>query len=163
MRMVDLILKKRDGEIHTREELQFMIDGYVDGTIGDEQISAWLMAVYFRGMTEAETADLTDIMQHSGDVLTYTDMEDIIVDKHSTGGVGDKTTLVVAPLVISEPMFQYRTLYPRPLPLQPAPASLCEPWRHTSRIHYPPMYGHYHNPPEKNNRLHRHRLSFLLP
>ena len=99
MRMVDLILKKRDGEIHTREELQFMIDGYVDGTIGDEQISAWLMAVYFRGMTEAETADLTDIMQHSGDVLTYTDMEDIIVDKHSTGGVGDKTTLVVAPLV----------------------------------------------------------------
>ena len=99
MRIVDLIIKKREGGEHSREELQFIIDGYLAGTIGEEQISAWLMAVYFRGMSEAETATFTDIMQHSGDVLTYEDVSDIIVDKHSTGGVGDKTTLVVAPLV----------------------------------------------------------------
>lgn len=101
MRMVDLILKKRDGGEHSRAELQFIIDGYLDGSIGEEQISAWLMAVYFRGMTEAETAALTDIMQHSGDVITYDDVSDLIIDKHSTGGVGDKTTLVVAPLAAS--------------------------------------------------------------
>ena len=99
MRIVDLIIKKREGGEHSREELQFIIDGYLDGAVGEEQISAWLMAVYFRGMSDQETAALTDIMQHSGDVLTYADVSDIIVDKHSTGGVGDKTTLVVAPLV----------------------------------------------------------------
>ena len=99
MRIVDLIIKKREGGEHSREELQFIIDGYLDGSVGEEQISAWLMAVYFRGMSDQETAALTDIMQHSGDVLTYADISDIIVDKHSTGGVGDKTTLVVAPLV----------------------------------------------------------------
>lgn len=99
MRIVDLIIKKREGGEHSREELQFIIDGYLDGSVGEEQISAWLMAVYFRGMSDQETAALTDIMQHSGDVLTYADVSDIIVDKHSTGGVGDKTTLVVAPLV----------------------------------------------------------------
>ena len=101
MRIVDLIIKKREGGAHSREELQYIIDGYLNGSIGEEQISAWLMAVYFRGMTEAETAMLTDIMQHSGDVLSYDDVRDIIVDKHSTGGVGDKTTLVVGPLVAS--------------------------------------------------------------
>ena len=99
MHIVDLIIKKREGGEHSREELQFIIDGYLDGSVGEEQISAWLMAVYFRGMSDQETAALTDIMQHSGDVLTYADVSDIIVDKHSTGGVGDKTTLVVAPLV----------------------------------------------------------------
>ena len=99
MHIVDLIIKKREGGEHSREELQFIIDGYLDGAVGEEQISAWLMAVYFRGMSDQETAALTDIMQHSGDVLTYADVSDIIVDKHSTGGVGDKTTLVVAPLV----------------------------------------------------------------
>ena len=99
MRIVDLIIKKREGGEHSREELQFIIDGYLDGSVGEEQISAWLMAVYFCGMSDQETAALTDIMQHSGDVLTYADISDIIVDKHSTGGVGDKTTLVVAPLV----------------------------------------------------------------
>ncbi|MBQ2836637.1 MAG: thymidine phosphorylase, partial [Peptococcaceae bacterium] len=99
MRIVDLIIKKREGGEHSREELQFIIDGYLDGSVGEEQISAWLMAVYFRGMSDQETAALTDIMQHSGAVLTYADVSDIIVDKHSTGGVGDKTTLVVAPLV----------------------------------------------------------------
>ena len=99
MRMVDLILKKRSGNEHTREELSFIIDGYLDGSIGEEQISAWLMAVYFCGMSEQETANLTDIMQHSGDVLSYEDIPHVIVDKHSTGGVGDKTTLVVGPLV----------------------------------------------------------------
>ena len=101
MRIVDLIIKKREGGAHSREELQYIIDGYLQGSIGEEQISAWLMAVYFRGMTDEETALLTDIMQHSGDVLQYDDVSEIIVDKHSTGGVGDKTTLVLAPLVAS--------------------------------------------------------------
>ena len=101
MRIVDLIIKKREGGAHSREELQYIIDGYLQGSIGEEQISAWLMAVYFRGMTDEETAILTDIMQHSGDVLQYDDVSEIIVDKHSTGGVGDKTTLVLAPLVAS--------------------------------------------------------------
>lgn len=101
MRIVDLIIKKREGGEHSRDELKFIIDGVVNGTIGEEQVSAWLMAVYFRGMTEEETANLTDIMQHSGDVLSYESISNIIVDKHSTGGVGDKTTLVVAPLVAS--------------------------------------------------------------
>lgn len=99
MRIVDLIIKKREGGEHSREELQFIIDGVVNGTIGEEQVSAWLMAVYFQGMTEKETAILTDCMLHSGEVLTYDTISDRIVDKHSTGGVGDKTTLVVAPLV----------------------------------------------------------------
>ncbi len=101
MRIVDLIVKKRDGGEHSRDELQYIIDGYLNGTIGEEQISAWLMAVYFRGMTEDETATLTNIMEHSGDVLTYEGVNDSIVDKHSTGGVGDKTTFVVAPLAAS--------------------------------------------------------------
>ena len=99
MRAVDLITKKRNGGVHTKEELIFMIDGYLNGSIGEEQISAWLMAIYFRGMNKEETAWLTDIMEHSGDVLQYEEIDGIIVDKHSTGGVGDKTTLVVAPIV----------------------------------------------------------------
>lgn len=99
MRMVDLILKKRAGGEHGREEILFIIDNYVKGEIPDYQMSAWMMAVCFKGMTDAETAMLTDAMANSGDVAKLSDLPGVKVDKHSTGGVGDTTTLVVAPLV----------------------------------------------------------------
>lgn len=99
MRAYDIIARKRDGFSHSKEELAFLIDGYVQGKIGDEQMAAWLMAVYFQGMNNEETALLTHLMEHSGDTLNLSAIRGIVVDKHSTGGVGDKTTLVVAPLV----------------------------------------------------------------
>lgn len=101
LRMVDLIEKKRDGGTHTREELAFIINGYVRDEIPDYQVSAWCMAVYFRGMTPEETAALTDLMAHSGDTLDLHDVAPFIVDKHSSGGVGDKTSLAVGPIVAS--------------------------------------------------------------
>lgn len=101
MRACDIIARKRDGFAHSRAELEFLIQGYVQGRIGDEQMAAWLMAVYFQGMTEEETVWLTDLMEHSGDVLDFSGIDGIVVDKHSTGGVGDKTTLIVAPVVAS--------------------------------------------------------------
>lgn len=99
MRMFDIIMAKKSGREHTRAELQFMIDGYVAGTIPDYQMSAWMMAVCMKGMTDAETATLTDIMAHTGDMVDLSPIAGIKVDKHSTGGVGDKTTLVIAPIV----------------------------------------------------------------
>ncbi|PPK81041.1 pyrimidine-nucleoside phosphorylase [Lacrimispora xylanisolvens] len=101
MRMYDLIAKKRNGETLTEEEIRSMIDGYVLGEIPDYQMSAMLMAIYFKGMSDTETAILTDAVAHSGDMVDLTPIQGIKVDKHSTGGVGDKTTLVVAPIVAS--------------------------------------------------------------
>lgn len=98
MRTCDMIAKKRDGFAHSRPELEFLIKGYTAGTISDEQMAAWLMAVYFQGMSEEETVILTDLMEHSGDTIDFSSIDGIVVDKHSTGGVGDKTTLIVAPL-----------------------------------------------------------------
>lgn len=99
MRAVDIIIKKRDGKELTREEIEFFIDGFTRGQIPDYQASAWAMAVMLRGMTERETTDLTMAMAHSGETLDLTGIVPIAVDKHSTGGVGDKTTLVVEPVV----------------------------------------------------------------
>ncbi|MBR2013747.1 MAG: pyrimidine-nucleoside phosphorylase [Clostridia bacterium] len=100
MRAVDLIEKKKQGNAHTAEELRFLIDGFTKGEIPDYQMSAWAMAVCFNGMTAEETALLTQFMAESGDQVDLSALENT-VDKHSTGGVGDKTTLIVAPLVAS--------------------------------------------------------------
>ncbi len=101
MRMYDLIIKKRDGGINTPEEIRFIVDGYTKGEIPDYQMSAWLMAVYYKGMTKEETVELTQAMADSGDRLDLSAIEGIKVDKHSTGGVGDKTTFIVAPILAS--------------------------------------------------------------
>ena len=101
MRTVDIIQKKRDGGTLTEEEIRFLIEGYVNGSIPDYQMSAWAMAVWFRGMDDQETAILTDAMTKSGDLVDLSCFGDLSVDKHSTGGVGDKTTLIVAPIVAS--------------------------------------------------------------
>jgi pyrimidine-nucleoside phosphorylase len=102
MRAVDIIVKKRDGNELTAEEIQFFIQNYTRGDIPDYQASAWCMAVLLRGMTHREAADLTLVMAHSGDTLDLHPIAPFVVDKHSTGGVGDKTTIVVAPLVASQ-------------------------------------------------------------
>lgn len=101
MRMYDLIAKKRNGYELTDEEIKFMIDGYLENRIPDYQISAMLMAIYFKGMNDREISTLTNIIAHSGDMVDLSSIDGIKVDKHSTGGVGDKTTLIVAPIVAS--------------------------------------------------------------
>lgn len=101
MRMVDLIEKKRDGHELSTEEINFIIAGYTKDEIPDYQMSAFAMAVFFKDMTQRERADLTMAMVHSGDTIDLSAIEGIKVDKHSTGGVGDTTTLVLAPLVAS--------------------------------------------------------------
>ncbi len=99
MRMYDVILKKRGGGALTKEEIAFFVDGYVDGSIPDYQAAALCMAIYFRGMNDEEIVALTDCMARSGDTVDLSAFGELTVDKHSTGGVGDKTTLIVAPIV----------------------------------------------------------------
>jgi pyrimidine-nucleoside phosphorylase len=99
MRAVDLIRKKRDSGEHTREEIEFLISGYTRGEIPDYQIAAWLMSAWIQGLSRIETTALTQAMLHSGEVLDLSSLPAKKVDKHSTGGVGDKTSLILAPIV----------------------------------------------------------------
>jgi pyrimidine-nucleoside phosphorylase len=99
MRAVDLIRKKRDSGEHTREEIEFLISGYTRGEIPDYQTAAWLMSAWIRGLSRGETTALTQAMLHSGEVLDLSNLPAKKVDKHSTGGVGDKTSLILAPIV----------------------------------------------------------------
>jgi pyrimidine-nucleoside phosphorylase len=99
MHVPTLIEKKREGQELTREEIEFLIDGFTSGAIADYQMSAWAMAVFFKGMTAVETQHLTTAMMESGSVLEYPAKSPPKVDKHSTGGIGDKTSLVLAPLL----------------------------------------------------------------
>jgi len=114
MRAVDLIRKKRDSGEHSREEIDFLVSSYTRGEIPDYQMAAWLMAVWIRGMSRSELAALTEVMLYSGEVLNLSDLPGNKVDKHSTGGVGDKTSLILAPIVaaggLNVPMISGRGL-----------------------------------------------------
>ena len=105
MRAVDVIQRKRDGLELTREEIEFFVRGYAGGQIPDYQASAFTMAVFFRGMTAGETVALTEAMMRTGEVLDFSDLPGPKVDKHSTGGVGDKTSLVLAPLAAASGVY----------------------------------------------------------
>ncbi|MDR3341921.1 MAG: thymidine phosphorylase [Treponema sp.] len=114
MRAVDIIMHKRNGKELTQGEITFLINGYVAGTIPDYQVAAWAMAVFFQGMSPAETAALTEVMLKSGASIDLSGIPGPFVDKHSTGGVGDKTSLILAPLIaslgIKDPMMSGRAL-----------------------------------------------------
>ena len=99
MRAYDLILKKRNGHVLSDDEIRFLIAGYTDGSITEYQMAALAMAIYFQGMTSAELAQLTSSMLHSGSVIDLSHIDVLKVDKHSTGGVGDKISLPLAPAV----------------------------------------------------------------
>jgi pyrimidine-nucleoside phosphorylase len=114
MRTVDLIQRKRDGEELAAEELTYLVNGYVNGDIPDYQMAAFLMAVYFAGMTDREVSALTECMVESGEIVDLSSISGIKVDKHSTGGVGDKTSLIAAPIAaaagVTVPMISGRAL-----------------------------------------------------
>src|SRR5277367_2255821 len=114
MRTVDLIQRKRDGEELSAEQIDYLIRGYTSGDIPDYQMSAFLMAVYFSGMEDREVSSLTESMIRSGDSIDLSDIMGVKVDKHSTGGVGDKTSLIAAPIAASAgvvvPMMSGRAL-----------------------------------------------------
>jgi pyrimidine-nucleoside phosphorylase len=114
MRPIDIICRKRDGVELSRQEIEFLISGYTRDEIPDYQMSAWLMAVILRGMTRAETAALTEAMLYSGEVLAFPELSGRKADKHSTGGVGDKTSLIIAPVAaaggLTVPMISGRSL-----------------------------------------------------
>lgn len=99
MRTVDIIEKKKHGGVHSKEEIDFLINSYIDGSAADYQMSAWLMAVYFKGLNEDETIFLTEALINSGEVIDLGELAKDVVDKHSTGGVGDKVTLTLIPLL----------------------------------------------------------------
>src|SRR5438270_918788 len=105
MLVTDLIRRKRDGAELQRNEIEFLIDGYTRDSIPDYQMSAWLMAVLLRGMTRADLSAVTESMLHSGEVLSFSELAAAKVDKHSTGGVGDKTSLVIAPIVAAAGLY----------------------------------------------------------
>src|SRR6202035_4202499 len=114
MRAVDLIRKKRDSGEHSRDEIDFLVAGYTRGDIPDYQMAAWLMAAWLRGLSSSELAALTEAMLYSGEVLDFSDLPGKKVDKHSTGGIGDKTSLILAPIVaaggLTVPMISGRGL-----------------------------------------------------
>jgi pyrimidine-nucleoside phosphorylase len=114
MRAVDVIMKKRCGGELSREEIACIVNGHVSGDVPEYQVSAWLMAVFFKGMTPRETADLTELMLHSGRTMNLAGIRGPFVDKHSTGGVGDKVSLILAPMVaacgVKVPMMSGRAL-----------------------------------------------------
>lgn len=99
MRIVDIIEKKKHGGVHSKEEINFLINSYMDGSAADYQMSAWLMAVYFKGLNEDETVFLTEALINSGEIIDLEELAKDVVDKHSTGGVGDKVTLTLIPLL----------------------------------------------------------------
>src|SRR5882757_2303442 len=114
MRTVDLILRKRGGEELSPQEIEFLVNGYTTGEIPDYQMSAFLMAVFFSGMTDREVSPLTEFMLNSGETVDLSGIPGVKVDKHSTGGVGDKTSFIVAPLAAAAgvvvPMMSGRAL-----------------------------------------------------
>ncbi len=114
MNPVEIIIKKRNGITLSEEEIKFFVEGYLKGEIPDYQMSAFLMAVFFRGMNSDETVVLTKTMLYSGEVLDLSHIEGLKVDKHSTGGVGDKTSLIIAPIAaaagVKVPMISGRGL-----------------------------------------------------
>ena len=99
MDLIDLIEKKKRGKVHTKDEIRFIVKSLDSGVVHETQIAAWLMAVYFKGLNEVETAYLTEALADSGSRVNFGELSNLIVDKHSTGGVGDKVTITLIPLL----------------------------------------------------------------